>query len=426
MDFLTEGGPNAVIDWNQASVFVDQFLNQLKQHRQLTKVLLVPPDKTRPESGGNELTTLLYEKLAPIAEVDVLPALGTHHMMDDATLAKMFPSVPRSQIHEHRWQTEVETVGEIPASVMHRLTNGLFQEPLAVAVNRRLIHGGYDAIISVGQLVPHEVAGIANHAKNIVIGVGGAELLNKSHYLSAVHGMERIMGRAENPVRALFDCAAEKLHHLPLVYLLTVRSDQAGSGVVTRGLFAGDDRGCYERGATLCQQVNVIRLDRAPKKIVVRVSGVYESTWLANKAIYRTRMAIADGGELIVIAPNVREFGEQTDIDEFIRKYGYRGTPATTKAVDSDIELQKRLSVPAHLIHGSTEGRFTVAYAPGYLSRDEIERVGFSFADYKETAQRFPATMKPGWNSGAGEDIYYIPDPGLNLWTTIDRWNGTE
>lgn len=424
MDFLAEGGPDAVISWQDVSKFLDHFIDKLQSQRPLNKVLIVPPDKTRPESGGNEIATLLYQKLAPTAIVDILPALGTHRMIDDALLSKMYPGVPRSHILEHRWKDDVEPIGIIPADVMHRLSDGLFNDPLPVAINERLIHGSYDAIISVGQLVPHEVAGIANHAKNIFIGVGGPDLLNKSHYLSAVHGMERIMGRADNPVRALFDYAAEHFgKELPIAYLLTVRSDQAGAGVVNRGLFASDDRHCFERGAELCQQVNVIKLDRAPRKIVVRVPDAYESTWLANKAIYRTRMAIADGGELVVIAPNVREFGEQLDIDRLIRKYGYRGTPAMIQAVKENPELAERLSVPAHLIHGSTEGRFKVTYAPGKLIRQEVEGVGYCFADFMELNERYPKSSKPGWNIVNGEEIYYVSEPGLNLWTTWEQWN---
>lgn len=416
MEYLAESGPQADLDDKRIDELLDKLVQQLAARSPLRRVLLVPPDKTRPESLGSELATTLFHKLTPQAFVNILPALGTHRMMDDATLARMYPGVPRSHVLEHRWQDDIEQLGVIGSAEINRLSEGRLDFSINVAVNRMLTRGGYDTILSIGQVVPHEVAGIANHAKNIYIGVGGPDLLNKSHYLGAVYGMERIMGQAENPVRALFDCAAEMGRHIPIVYLLTVRSHDEQSRVVTRGLFAGDDRKCYERAAALSRQVNVISLEKPPRKIVVRVSDAYSSTWLANKAVYRTRMAMAEGGELIIIAPNVKEFGEKKEIDALIRQYGYRGTLATMAATSVDSRMQQQLSVPAHLIHGSTEGRFTVTYAPGHLSKEQIEGVGYRYADVGEMERKYPKTLAAGWNAVGNEEIYYIPDPGMSLW----------
>jgi nickel-dependent lactate racemase len=418
MEFLTVGSPAAQLDVIDTTALVDDLLHQLQSRSTVRRVLLVPPDKTRPESLGNELATYVFRKLMPGVHVDILPALGTHRMMSDEELSSMFPGVPRHHILEHRWQTDVEKLGVIESADVQRLSEGRLDYSITVAVNRMLIDGRYDLILSIGQVVPHEVAGIANQAKNIYIGVGGPDLLNKSHYLGAIYGMERIMGRAENPVRELLDRAAELGRHLPIVYLLTVRVHDDRGEVVTRGLFAGDDRRCYERAAALCEQVNIIRLDRTPQKIVVRVSDSYSSTWLANKAIYRTRMAIADGGELVILAKNVKEFAEDTPLNELVTRYGYRGTPATIAAVAADPAMQQKLSVPAHLIHGSTEGRFRVTYAPGCLSREQIEGVGYHYADYGELDRRYPTSLPTGWHRIGGEEIYYIADPGLCLWKT--------
>jgi len=281
-------------------------------------------------------------------------------------------------------------------------------------------------ILSVGQLVPHEVIGIANHSKNVFIGAGGSDLINKSHWLGAVHGIERIMGRADTPVRAVLNYASEKLaRHLPLVYLLTVRARDEGGELVTRGLYAGDDAACFHHGAELCRRVNLDLLERAPRKVVVYLDPLeYKSTWLGNKAIYRTRMAIADNGELVVLAPGVREFGEDATIDRLIRRFGYRGTPATLDQVRREPELAANLSAAAHLIHGSSEGRFAITYCPGRLSREEIEGAGLRFGDLETMRRRYPPDRLPdGWNTMPdGEEIFFISNPALGLWGTADRF----
>jgi hypothetical protein len=105
-------------------------------------------------------------------------------------------------------------------------------------------------------------------------------------------------------------------------------------------------------------------LDEPSRRRRLSRSGGIHSTWLGNKAVYRTRMAMADGGELIILAPGVKEFGEDHEIDRLIRKYGYRGTPATLAAVKANEELRNNLSAAAHLIHGSSEGRFNSPTAP--------------------------------------------------------------
>jgi hypothetical protein len=352
----------------------------------------------------------------------------------------MFPGVPHSVFHAHDWRNGVTALGELPASLVRQLSEGKLDVAIKVELDRLLTERTWDAIISVGQLVPHEVIGIANHAKNVFVGVGGSDLINKSHWLGAVHGIERIMGRADTPVRAVLDYASTHLaRHLPIVYLLTVRArlsprplysgGEGRTNLVTRGLYAGDDRACFERGAKLCRQVNLDRLERAPKKVVVYLDPLeYKSTWLGNKAVYRTRMAIADAGELIVLAPGVRCFGEDPTIDRLIRRFGYRGTPATLEAVRAHPVLAANLSASAHLIHGSSEGRFTITYCPGHLSRADIEGVGFRYGDLAATAKRYdPQQLRDGWNQLAdGEEVYYISNPALGLWGTADRFANQE
>jgi nickel-dependent lactate racemase len=309
---------------------------------------------------------------------------------------------------------------------VREVSEGKLDFAIRVELDRLMVEQPWDVILSVGQLVPHEVIGIANHNKNVFVGAGGSDLINKSHWLGAVHGIERIMGRPHTPVRAVLDYAGEHLaKHLPIVYLLTVRSRDQDGRLVTRGLFAGDDRACFVRGAELCRQVNLDRLPRAPKKMVVYLDPLeYKSTWLGNKAVYRTRMAIADDGEVLVLAPGVRTFGEDPTIDRLIRKYGYRGTPTTLAQVRAQPELASNLSAAAHLIHGSSEGRFTITYCPGQLTRSEIAGVGFRYGDLQTMMQRYdPSRLHDGWNRlDDGEEIFYISNPALGLWGTAERF----
>jgi len=453
MEYLHEGGLDEVVTESQACRHVDALLTQLRRSSPLRRVLLLPPDMTRLHSWAGFLTCQLYERLHRDAEVDILPAVGTHLPMTPAELTHMFPGVPHNVFHVHDWRNGVVSLGEVPGSLVHRLSEGKLDFSINVELDRLIVERSWDAIISIGQLVPHEVIGIANHAKNVFVGAGGSDLINKSHWLGAVHGIERIMGRADTPVRAVLDYASEHLgKHLPIVYLLTVRARQSsrrppysggeGPGVrgsasqdahkedrgdlVTRGLYAGDDRACFERGAALCRQVNLDRLERAPKKVVVYLDPLeYKSTWLGNKAIYRTRMAIADAGELIVLAPGVRTFGEDPTIDRMIRSFGYRGTPATLANVKAHPELTANLSASAHLIHGSSEGRFTIRYCPGHLTRQEIEAVGFEYGDLASMMTRYePSQLRDGWNKMPdGEEVYFISNPALGLWGTAGRFD---
>ncbi len=390
--------------------------------RTLRKVLVLPPDHTRLNSDAGELTRLLYELLSPKAEVDIMPALGTHSPMTEAQLRMMFGErIPLARFKVHDWRNGVRHVGDVPGRLLREWSGGLVDYDVRVEVNQQLF-AGYDLILSVGQIVPHEVVGIANYTKNVVVGSGGADMINKSHFLGAAYGMERIMGRIENPVRRLFNYAAETfLRDLPIVYVLTVmEKNKAASGMFMRGLYVGDDMETFTLGAQLSQRVNFDLLDRPLRKVLVYLDPhEFKSTWLGNKAVYRTRMAMADGGELIVLAPGLKEFGEDAEIDRLIRRFGYRGTPATLAAVKADEELRNNLSAAAHLIHGSSEGRFRITYCPGpHVSQEAIRSVGFAAGDLDAILKRYnPDQLRDGPNHlSDGEEFFYISNPALGLW----------
>ena len=388
------------------------------------RVLAVPPDFTRFHSQAGVLTELAWQYYGDRL-TDVLPALGTHKGMTDSEIATMYGKTPRSLFRVHDWRNDVVTLGEVPGSFLYEVSEGKVDYAWPAQVNKLLRGGGHDLILSIGQVVPHEVVGMANYNKNIFVGTGGSMGIHRSHFLGAVYGMERMMGRADTPVRRVLNYASDNFaRSLPIVYVLTVVGKNAAGELVVRGLYIGDDEECFNLAAALSLQVNFQMLDREIKKAVVFLDPhEFRSTWLGNKSVYRTRMALADGAELIVLAPGVHEFGEDAAIDTLIRKYGYCGTPRTLQLVKEDAALAGNLSAAAHLIHGSSEGRFTIRYCPGHLTREEIEGVHFQYGDLAEyTAKYNPDVLKDGWNMVDGEEIFYISNPGLGLWAYRGRF----
>ena len=388
--------------------------------KELKKVLIIPPDYTRMYSGAGKITSIYYDMLKDKCEVDILPALGTHEPMTrEECLAFFGENVPFEKILVHNWKTDVEKIGEVPGEYVKEISDGLVDTPIDVEVNRLLLDSSYDLIISAGQVVPHEVVGMANYSKNIFVGVGGSSMINSSHMLGAFYGMERIMGKDHSPVRKVFDYAQKNfISHLPILFVLTVTTNK-GDDVRIHGLFIGRERDMFELAVEQSQEKNLTYVDEPLKKVVVYLDPrEFKSTWLGNKAVYRTRMAIADGGELIVLAPGVKKFGEDDENDRLIRKYGYVGRERVLELVKTCDDLKENLSVAAHLIHGSSDGRFSITYATELVTREEVEGVAFGYMPYADAAKKYdPAKLVDGFNTVDGEEIFYISNPALGLWS---------
>ncbi|MBP5177317.1 MAG: DUF2088 domain-containing protein, partial [Clostridia bacterium] len=346
--------------------------------------------------------------------------------MTEDEAAKMFGDIPFSRFIEHKWRDDVVTVGTVSGEYLAKITDGIWTEPINCQVNKRLMDTSYDLIVSIGQVVPHEVVGMANHGKNIFVGCGGSEFINKSHMVGAMYGMERIMGKDHTPPRKLFDyCLENFMKDVPLLFALTVTT--APGGVInTHGLYISEERIGLEKAIALAQKTNLDVVDKPFKKCVVYLDpSEFRSTWLGNKAIYRTRMAIADGGELIILAPGVQMFGEDPQNDKFIRAYGYIGREKVLELFKTDPYMQQNQGAAAHLIHGSSDGRFSITYAVKNITKEEIASVNFIPADYDETVKKYdPKKLKFGYNTMPdGEEIYFIPNPALGLWMSKDKLN---
>jgi len=421
MIYFKQGSENTVLSSKDLEAGIISALDKLGIRK---KVLVVPPDCTRFHSRAGELTSYIYSYYKDNLK-DILPALGTHSPMTQGQISEMFKEVPTSLFRIHDWRNDIVTVGTVPGEQVSEITGGAVSYAWPAQLNKLVFNGGHDLILSVGQVVPHEVIGMANYNKNLFIGTGGSEGINKSHFIGAVYGMERIMGKADNPVRSLLNYASENFtNHLPIVYIHTVIGRNKAGNLVVRGLYIGDDEEIFRLAADLSLKVNFNVLEKPLKKVVVYLDPAeYKSTWLGNKSIYRTRMAMADEGELIILAPGLKEFGEDKEIDRLIRKFGYRGTPSTLKALHENEELNNNLSAAAHLIHGSSEGRFSITYCPGFLTREEIESVNFKYDDLNKMLRKYnPEILNEGFNKTKdGDEIFFISNPALGLWTSKQR-----
>ena len=422
MIYTAIGSENISIDKAELKNEIYSALEKIGNRK---KVLAIPPDISRFHSMSGEITGLVYnyyqDKLT-----DILPSIGTHYPMTEKEIDKMYPEIPKSLFRVHRWKDDLVTLGEVPSEFINEVSEGRLNFSWPAQTNRILIEGQYDLILSIGQVVPHEVIGMANYNKNIFVGAGGKDSIHKSHYLGAVYGMERIMGRADTPVRKVLNYASDNFtKDLPIIYILTVIGKDDNKKLVLRGLYIGDDYECFRQASDLSLKVNFEMLVKPLNKVVVYLDPFeYKSTWLGNKSIYRTRMAIADDGELIVLAPGLKEFGEDKEIDSLIRKYGYVTTPEILKYVEENDDLRNNLAAAAHLIHGSSENRFKITYCPGHITKEEIESVNFNFAPLDEMMKKYnPETLNDGFNKlPDGEKIFFISNPGLGLWSHKDKF----
>ena len=395
--------------------------------REVKNALILPPDFTRFHSNAGYITNVYYHALTERgANVDILPALGTHVPVTPEQSAAMYGDIPYEKLIPHNWRTDVVRLGEVPAEFLEEVTEGIWHDPVSVEVNRLIMDEKYDLIISPGQVVPHEVIGMANHAKNIFVGTGGSDMINKSHMVGAVYGMERMMGKDHTPVRKVFDYGMEHfLKDRPILFALTVTTAPGGK-IRTHGLFIGEGRKCLEEAVKLAQEKNIDFVETGIKKCVVYLDpSEFHSTWLGNKAVYRTRMAMADGGELIVLAPGIVRFGEDDLVDQLIRKYGYRGRIRILEEFNKpeNQDLRDNMGAAAHLIHGSSDDRFTITYAVEKITQEEIAGVGFNPASYQELVKKYdPEKLSYGYNTVDGEEIYFIPNPALGLWINREKF----
>lgn len=405
---------------NEIEKQIDVLIAQCNfQH--IKNILIIPPDFTRCYSMAGDITQILYDKFSPLYHVDIMPAVGTHMKMSEDEIKTMFGNkIPRDIFIDHDWRKDTVSLGVIPKKFISELSGGLFNEDINVEVNKRLVSGEYGLILSVGQVVHHEVVGMANYSKNIFVGCGGRQMINKSHMLSAICGMEKTMGIQDTPARLVFDYAQEHyIDDLPLIYIQTVTTIEHNK-IYLKGLYIGNERYVFEQAVKRSKKFNITYLEKPVKKVIAYLDGhELKTTWVGNKGIYRTRKIVEDGGELVLLAPGVRSFGESEEIDKAIRKYGYKGRDYVLNLYNTIPEIKENMMIAAHLIQGSSDNRFKIIYATQYLNKEEIDGVGFSYMPLSEAYKLYdPEKLKDGYNVlENGEEIYFVKTPAIGLWT---------
>lgn len=420
--FIVSDSPNGISDEVISASIADVIASAGK----LEKVLIIPPDITRLNAYAGEITRMVWD-LLPDTHIDIMPALGTHMPMDEEELEFMFPGIPYDRFLVHEWRTDTVKLGTVPAAYVEEISDGRLSVDIDVETNKIVMDPTYDLVISIGQVVPHEVIGMANYNKNIFVGCGGKAIINMSHYLGALYGMERMMGKADTPVRRVLNYAEDHfLQDVKVMYALTVTTTDREDQVHVQSLALGRGYELFTKSVEKSQEMNIKFVEKPIRKCIAYLKPEeFRTTWVGNKAIYRTRMAMADDGELIILAPGVRAFGEDPSNDVLIAKYGYVGYQRVAELVASEPDLADSLGVAAHLIHGSSEGRFKITYAPGHLSEEQIEKVNFAYMPYEEAAAKYdPTKLVDGWNEIDGEEIYYISNPALGLWAEREKFYG--
>jgi carbohydrate kinase (thermoresistant glucokinase family) len=425
------GGPDAALEGGDLDAIADALTGSVLDAG-ADRVLLVPPDQTRAFARAGELTWRLERRLTQRGcEVAMLPALGTHRAMDDDDARLLFGGQRDARgLMVHDWRDGVSELGRLRADEVGALSGGLLDSEVVVEVAAALLDD-WDLVVSLGQVVPHEVAGLAGYTKNLVVGLGGPSFIGASHLLGALVGIETIMGEPANPVRDLVDTAFDRLvaPRLQVLFVLTVVED-GPRGETLRAVFSGrggtgrSGAAAFREATALSRRRNITVVDEPWVRASCWLNArEYRSTWLGNKAVYRARRALATGAELIVLAPGVERFGEDPAIDLLIRRHGYLGRDAVLAAAADDPELLASPGTMAHLIHGSSEGRFSITYCTdpdaGGLTPEELEGVGYGWRPLADELARLgvDATTPTGPALDArGERFAHIAQPALGLW----------
>jgi len=271
------------------------------------RFLFIVPDGTR-TMPMPALFALFREALAGRArQVDFLVALGTHQPMSDAELSKLVgePVVDgragQSRIFNHRWDDPATfaTIGTIPAREIEQLSGGRMAQDVPVALNRLIFD--YDQLVICGPVFPHEVVGFSGGNKYFFPGIAGADIINFTHWLGALITNYDVIGAGYTPVRAVIDRAASLVTVPTACFALVVTPEGLA------GLYFGPPREAWERAAALSSQRHIVWVDQPFQRVLSVMPPMYADLWTAGKGMYKIEPAVADGGEVVIYAPHIRE-----------------------------------------------------------------------------------------------------------------------
>ena len=287
------------------------------------KVLLIVPDATRTCPLGILFKGIFGQIGTTAAAFDVMIALGTHQPMNEEAICRRLEiSVEERrvkynsvQLFNHEWDnpSALRSIGTVPASVINDLSGGLFAIDVPVNVNRRLFE--YDQIIIAGPVFPHEVVGFSGGNKYLFPGVSGPEVLNFFHWLGAVVTNPMIIGNKYTPVRRVVDYAGSMVTVPKLCFCMVV------DGAQLTGLFAGSPENAWDQASDLSRKLHITYKERPFQTVLSCAPPMYDELWVGGKCMYKLEPVVAEGGELIIYAPHIREISRTHGA--LIRKIGY-------------------------------------------------------------------------------------------------------
>ncbi len=388
------------------------------------RVLVIIPDGTR-TAPIPLFFSLLYEQLGRrVAQLDYLIALGTHPPMSEEAIdrlvgvpthvrAERYPDV---QIFNHHWsQPEMlKTIGVISRQEAQRLTNGLLVDEVPVTLNRLITE--YDQLIICGPVFPHEVAGFSGGAKYLFPGIAGPQIINFTHWLGALVTNMHTIGIKDTHVRRIIHRAAEFVT-CPLLCMALVLKDQQ-----LHGLYIGNYAEAWSQAADLSANIDIITVQQPFKRVLSMPSPIYDDLWTGAKAMYKTEPAIADGGEVIIYAPNITEISYTHG--KLIDQVGYHVRDYFLKQWDRFKDIPG--SILAHSTHVKGTGtydaaseiekpRIQVTLATS-IPEERCHRVNLGYADYKKIDPQ-------EWKGRENEGILFVPHAGETLYRVASPIN---
>jgi nickel-dependent lactate racemase len=420
-DLVGFGAPDADLSQEDLRRIVEDALVRIGPG---AKVLAIVPDKTR-DDNTDTLFPFAAEFLRgrQVEKLDILIAQGTHVPMTAAEKQAKIGigdgmTVPGlGDVYNHHWSDpeQLIQIGELSAERVKEITNGLFEKPIPLTINKLLAPGNYDYVLIFGATVPHEVAGFAGGAKYFFPGVAGPELTHATHWLGALAGIENTIGRIETPTRHLIEAAADFIEAEVVTFTAVCVRDQV-QRLIMRGQFAGDFRASLRAGAEISKAVHIKYTGRKYRRVVALLDEHYDELWVGGKASYKLGGVIEDGGELIIYAPQMRCISETHG--EIIERYGYAAVEKMQELVAESGELEENLCVAAHLAHVAYAGRHNEhgEIVPRYnitlaseIDEATCRRVNLGYMDYHNFRREdYENDLDTLIVENAGRDLYLV------------------
>jgi nickel-dependent lactate racemase len=379
------------------------------------RVLGIIPDHTR-SAPIDLMFRTMYSLLAPQrGQFDMLIALGTHPPMSAEAIDKRLGLVagdrqnryPNTQIFNHSWKdpASLQTIGTISADEVNVLSRGMMHEAVHVSINRLVL--SYDVILIIGPTFPHEVVGFSGGNKYLFPGISGQEIIDMFHWLGALITNPVIIGRKDTPVRRVVDTAAAMLSIPRLCMSLVVRE----TGLA--GLFCGSPEEAWSAAADLSDRVHITYKDHPFDRVLSCAPTMYDELWVGGKAMYKLEPVVADGGELIIFAPHIKEIS--VTHGAYIEQVGYHVRDYFLRQMERFGDVPK--GVLAHSTHvkgigtyanGKEQPRISVVLATG-IPAETCRKINLGYRD--------PNTINPEeWMGKEGSGILHVPKAGEMLY----------